>query len=194
VEAEWAEFDLDNAIWRIPPERMKKRKEHVIPLPTQAVEVLRAMHGITGRHQHVFPNRDDRTKPMAQASLRQALKKMGWAGKYSPHATRTTGSTRLNEMGFASDWIERQLAHEEPNAVRRTYNHAEHVESRRVMMQQWADYLMQSRAAIKSLLASSVRRQHNLPRQKRMMQTWADYLDALAAGAAVVEMFGGEVA
>jgi integrase len=141
VEAEWAEFDLENAIWRIPPERMKKRKEHVIPLPTQAVEVLRAMHGITGRHLHVFPNRDDRTKPMAQASLRQALKKMGWAGKYSPHATRTTGSTRLNEMGFASDWIERQLAHKEPNAVRRTYNHAEHVESRRVMTQQWADYL-----------------------------------------------------
>jgi integrase len=86
---------------------MKKRKEHVILLPTQTIELLRAMHGITKRHKHVFPNRDDRTKPMALASLRQALKKMGWAGKYSSHATRTTGSTRLNEMGFASDWIER---------------------------------------------------------------------------------------
>ena len=59
----------------------------------------------------------------------------------SPHATRTTGSTRLNEMGFPSDWIERQLAHTEPNAVRRTYNHAEHFSDRAKMMQQWADFL-----------------------------------------------------
>ncbi len=67
---------------------------------------------------------DDRAKPMAVASFRQALNVLGWSGKYSPHATRTTGSTRLNEMGYPADWIERQLAHFEPNAVRRTYNHA----------------------------------------------------------------------
>jgi integrase len=97
IEACWSEFDLDGAIWRIPPERMKKRKEHVMPLPVQAVELLRTIHGVTGRHAHVFPNRDDRTKPMADASMRQALKNLGWSGKYSPHATRTTGSTRLNE-------------------------------------------------------------------------------------------------
>lgn len=141
VEAQWAEFDLDAAIWRISAERMKKRREHVIPLPQQAVEILRAMHGITGRHAHVFPNRDDRTKPMAVASFRQALNKLGWAGKYSPHATRTTGSTRLNEMGYSADWIERQLAHAEPNAVRRTYNHADYLADRAKMMQQWANLL-----------------------------------------------------
>jgi integrase len=141
VEAEWSEFDLDNAIWRIDAKRMKKRKEHVIPLPRQAVEVLRAMNGVTGKHVHVFPNRDDRARPMALASLRQAIYKIGWAGRFSPHATRTSGSTMLNEMGFSADWIERQLAHEEPNAVRRTYNHAEHLDSRKTMMQQWADYL-----------------------------------------------------
>jgi integrase len=141
VEARWAEFDLDAAIWRIPAERMKKRKEHAIPLPTQAVEMLRALHGITGRHVHLFPHRDDRTKPMVTASFRQMLNVLGWGGKYSPHATRTTGSTRLNEFGFASDWIERQLAHAEPNAVRRTYNHAEHFAGRATMMQQWADML-----------------------------------------------------
>ena len=78
---------------------------------------------------------------MALASLRQALKALGWSGKYSPHATRTTGSTRLNELGFVPDWIERQLAHVEPNAVRRTYNHAEHFANRVSMMQQWADML-----------------------------------------------------
>ena len=141
VEAKWEEFDLDAAIWRIPAGRMKMRREHVVPLPTQAVEMLRALHGLTGRHAHLFPHRDDKTKPMATASFRQALNVLGWAGKYSPHATRTTGSTRLNEMGYTADWIERQLAHAEPNAVRRTYNHAEHLADRAKMMQQWADML-----------------------------------------------------
>ncbi len=141
VEARWDEFDLDAALWRIPAERMKKRREHVVPLPTQAVEMLRALRGLTGRHAHLFPHRDDKTKPMAMASFRQALNVLGWAGKFSPHATRTTGSTRLNEMGYSSDWIERQLAHAEPNAVRRTYNHAEHLSDRAKMMQQWADML-----------------------------------------------------
>ena len=141
VEAQWAEFDLEAATWRIPAERMKKRKEHLIPLPSQAVEMLRAMHGITGRHAHVFPGRDDKSKPMSPVSIRQALYVLGWSGKYSPHATRATGSTRLNEMGYPADWIERQLAHVEPNAVRRTYNHAEHMTDRAKMMQQWADML-----------------------------------------------------
>lgn len=141
VDAKWEEFDLDAAIWRIPAGRMKMRREHVVPLPTQAVEMLRALHGLTGRHAHLFPHRDDKTKPMATASFRQALNALGWAGKYSPHATRTTGSTRLNEMGYTADWIERQLAHAEPNAVRRTYNHAEHLTDRAKMMQQWADML-----------------------------------------------------
>ena len=141
VEAQWSEFDLDSAIWRIPAGRMKKRKEHVIPLPTQAVAILRAMHVITGARTHVFPGRDVRTKPMAVASFRQMLHVLGWSGKYSPHATRTTGSTRLNEMGYPADWIERQLAHSEPNAVRRSYNHADYLADRAKMMQQWADML-----------------------------------------------------
>ncbi|ODT82147.1 MAG: integrase [Nitrosomonadales bacterium SCN 54-20] len=141
VEARWDEFDLEAAVWRIPAERMKKRKEHAIPLPTQAVEMLGALYGITGRHAHLFPHRDDRTKPMVSASFRQMLNVLGWGKKYSPHATRTTGSTRLNELGYSSDWIERQLAHAEPNAVRRTYNQAEYLGDRARMMQQWADML-----------------------------------------------------
>jgi integrase len=141
VEARWKEFDLDGAIWRIPAERMKKRKEHVVPLPKQAATILRALYGITGHREYLFPHRDDRSKPMVTASFRQMLNALGWAGKYSPHATRTTGSTRLNELGFASDWIERQLAHAEPNAVRRTYNHAEYFLERQQMMQRWADML-----------------------------------------------------
>jgi integrase len=141
VEAEWTEFDLDAAIWRIPAKRMKKRKEHVVPLPTQAVKLLLGMHTITGDKKHLFPHRDNRAKPMVAASFRQMLKKLGWAGKYCPHATRTTGSTRLNEMTFSPDWIECQLAHAEPNAVRRSYNRNDYLEHRAGMMQQWANLL-----------------------------------------------------
>lgn len=143
VEAEWAEFDLEAAVWRIPAERMKKRKEHLIPLPHQAVTLLKGMHTLTGTKKHLFPHRDDKTKPMVTASFRQMLHVLDWSGKFSPHATRTTGSTRLNEMGYSPDWVERQLAHEEPNAVRRTYNHADYFKDRAVMMQQWADLLDQ---------------------------------------------------
>ncbi|KWR88576.1 tyrosine-type recombinase/integrase [Cupriavidus sp. IDO] len=141
VGARWDEMNLDAGIWRIPPERMKKRKEQIVPLPRQAIEMLRTQQAVTGRHAHVFPNRDDRAMPMTDATLRQALKYLGWSGKYSPHATRTTGSTRLNEMGYTADWIERQLAHTEPNAVRRTYNHADYLADRTKMMQAWADML-----------------------------------------------------
>lgn len=141
VQAEWEEFDLDNALWKIPAHRMKARREHVLPLPEQAVKLLKAMSPITGHAKYVFPNRDDRARPMADAALRQALKKLGWAKKYSPHGTRTTGSTRLNELGYRHDVIEAQLAHAEPNAVRRTYNHATYLDERRGMMQDWADLL-----------------------------------------------------
>ena len=99
IEAAWAEFDLDQACWTIPAARMKKRQEHIVPLSFQAVEMLRALQPITGKYQHVFPHRDVRTRPMVEASFRQMLKALGWNGKYSPHATRTTGNTRLNEMG-----------------------------------------------------------------------------------------------
>lgn len=141
VEAEWGEFDLNDALWRISAKRMKMREDHVIPLPRQAVEMLRAVQGITGKYTHVFPNRDDRERPMALATIRQAIYKAGWKGLYSPHATRATGSTRLNEMGFNPDWIETQLAHEDENSVRASYNFARYLSGRTDMMQHWADYL-----------------------------------------------------
>lgn len=141
IQARWSEFDLDSRVWTIPAERMKARREHVVPLPIQAVDLLKALIPITKDSEHVFPNRDARSKPMTDAALRQALKKLGWATKYSPHGTRTTGSTRLNEMGYRPDAIEAQLAHAEPNSVRRTYNHATYLEERRSMMQAWADML-----------------------------------------------------
>jgi integrase len=103
--------------------------------------MLKALQPITGKYAHLFPHRDIRTRPMVSASFRQILNVLGWGCKYSPHATRTTGSTRLNELGYSADWIERQLAHTEQNTVRRTYNHAEYLAHRAEMMQQWADML-----------------------------------------------------
>ena len=153
--ARWEELDLEARVWRIPASRMKKRKEHAVPLSSQAIELLKKMKGITGHRDHVFPNRDDRDRPMANATLRQALKNLGWSGKFSPHATRTTGSTWLNEMGFSFDWIERQLAHAETNTVRATYNHATYLTDRAQMMQKWADMLdlWQSGAKVLPLMA-----------------------------------------
>ncbi len=143
VQARWPEFDLERKVWTIPKERMKARREHVLPLPNQAINLLEALKPITGHRNHVFPNRDDGDRPMADAALRQALKTLGWATKYSPHGTRTTGSTRLNELGYRTDAIEAQLAHAEPNSVRRAYNHATYMDERREMMQAWADKLDQ---------------------------------------------------
>lgn len=155
VEARWNEIDLDAELWCIPPERMKMRKEHVVPLPRQATDLLRRLYGLTGHLDCVFPNRDDRSKPMTDAALRQALKNLGWSGKYSPHATRTTGSTRLNELGYNGDWVERQLAHADKDRVKGTYNHAQHLDDRRVMMQAWADFLDTTAEKAKSRAASS---------------------------------------
>jgi integrase len=94
TEAEWIEFDLDNALWTIPLARMKGRREHVIPLPFQAVKMLRTLQGLTGHRQHLFPGRDNPLGPMTSHSLRQLLKSLGWSGIYSFHVC-PQGSMRL---------------------------------------------------------------------------------------------------
>jgi len=103
--------------------------------------MLRTLKELTGHRQHLFPGRDNPLGPMTSHSLRQLLKSLGWSGSYSPHATRTTGSTRLNEMGYRPDAIEAQLAHADSNNVRRTYNHATYIDERKAMMQEWANKL-----------------------------------------------------
>ncbi len=139
--ARWNEFALDAGTWTIPAGRMKLRREHTVSLPIQAIDLLQKMHGITGHRKHVFPHRDRRDSQMTCATLRQALKNLKWSGKYSPHATRTTGSTQLNELGYDDRWIDFQLAHADKNKVRGTYNHARYLAPRKTMMQAWADLL-----------------------------------------------------
>jgi integrase len=139
--AQWKEFDLDAKEWRIPAERMKMREPHLVPLSDQAVAALKDLHALTGRSKLLFPNARSPLKHMATTTLNAALVRLGYKGKFSPHGVRSTASTILHEMGYQSAWIERQLAHRDSNAVRRSYNRAEYLAERRQMMQQWADLL-----------------------------------------------------
>lgn len=139
--ATWDEFDLDAATWSIPAERMKMRRPHVVPLPDQAVEILRAMRMITGKRTLAFPSPFKPRDPMSENTLNQALARMGYKGRQTGHGFRHLISTALNERGYNRDWIERQLAHGDENEIRAVYNKAEYLDQRRTMMQAWADYL-----------------------------------------------------
>ena len=141
-KAEWSEFDLDNAEWRIPGEKMKMRVPHIVPLSTQAVEVLRELHSLTGEGRYLFPGAHSKNRPMSENTINSALRRMGY-GKddMTGHGFRSMASTLLNEQGWHRDAIERQLAHAERDSVRAAYNYAEHLPERRKMMQSWSEYL-----------------------------------------------------
>jgi len=139
--AEWAEIDLDKAEWRIPADKMKMKALHIIPLPTQAVAILREVHTLTGTGKYVFPSVSSSTKSMAKNTILAALRSMGYtSAQMTAHGFRHMASTLLNEQGFNADAIERQLAHK-ASGVRATYNAAEYLPERKRMMQHWADYL-----------------------------------------------------
>jgi integrase len=140
--AEWTELDLEGAEWRIGAERNKMREEHIVPLPTQAVAIFERLHAITGRGRLAFPSLTSRERPISENSVTAALRRMGYAGdEMTWHGFRALASTRLNEIGFAPDVIERQLQHQERNKVRAAYNRSQLLDERRKMMQAWADYL-----------------------------------------------------
>ncbi|ELY4860432.1 tyrosine-type recombinase/integrase [Cronobacter sakazakii] len=140
--AEWKEFDLDNALWEIPKERMKKRRPHLVPLSTQAIGILKKLQVITGNYSLVFPGRKDTRKPMSEASINKVIKLLGYHSRLTGHGFRHTMSTILHEHGFESAWIEMQLAHVDKNSIRGTYNHAQYLEKRRVMLQWYADKIL----------------------------------------------------
>ena len=140
--ARWKEFDLDDREWRIPAERMKMRRQHIVPLSTQAISILEDLYEATGDGAYLFPSIRTATRPISDATMLNALRRMGYQKQeMSVHGFRAIASTLLNELGYNRDWIERQLAHGEGNDVRSAYNHAEYLPERRRMMQEWADYL-----------------------------------------------------
>lgn len=138
----WAEFDLDNAIWEIPAERMKMRRSHLVPLSVQALDLLNELKIMTGNYRYVFPGRNDPNKPMSEASINQVIKRIGYGGKLTGHGFRHSLSTILHEKGYDSAWIEIQLAHIDKNNIRGTYNHAQYIDKRRDMMQWYSDYIL----------------------------------------------------
>ncbi|HHO8519563.1 TPA: tyrosine-type recombinase/integrase [Klebsiella pneumoniae] len=137
----WSEFDLEKAVWEIPAERMKMKRPHLVPLSTQALEIVQQLKVMSGQYPLVFPGRNDPRKTMSEASINQVFKRIGYTGKVTGHGFRHTMSTILHEEGFNTAWIETQLAHVDKNTIRGTYNHALYLEGRKEMMQWYGDYV-----------------------------------------------------
>lgn len=139
--ARWSEIDLDGAMWEIPGERMKMRHAHLVPLSTQAVEVLRQMHALSGNGELVFPSPFYPSKSLSENTFNSALARMGYKGVATAHGFRAVFSTAANEQGWDADVIERQLAHKERNEVRAAYHRSAYLQQRRELLQWWADKL-----------------------------------------------------
>ena len=141
--AEWAEFDLDNAVWKISAERMKMRRSHEVPLSRQVVAYLQELYALTGPDGYVFPAFHTSRRPLSENTVNQAFRRMGYAaGEVTAHGLRTTASTLLNESGkWSPDAIERSLAHADTNSVRAIYNRGRYWDERVAMHQWWSDQL-----------------------------------------------------
>jgi len=141
--AKWGEFNFEEKLWTIPAERMKMRKEHIVPLSRQVMELLQALRVFSGRESYLFPSPHIKTPVISDSGALRALRQTGFEPeRMCLHGFRSMASTRLNEMGkFRPDVIEACLAHKEPDAIRLAYNRAQYMEERRFLMQSWADYL-----------------------------------------------------
>lgn len=141
-QAEWSEFDIDQAIWKIPSEKMKMKLPHLVPLAKQSIEIIKEIKPLTGKGRYLFPSIRTTARPMSNNTILSALRRMGYSKEeMTGHGFRGMASTLLHELGWESKLIERQLAHRDKNTVRAAYNHAEYLPERVKMMQAWADYL-----------------------------------------------------
>lgn len=141
--AEWAEIDLDGAEWRIPGSKMKMKTDHIVPLSTQSIEILRSVQPLTGHGRFVFPSLRTGERPMSENTINAALRGMGYSAEvHTAHGFRAMARTIMDEvLGERVDLIEHQLAHAVKDANGRAYNRTAHLPARRKMMQHWADYL-----------------------------------------------------
>lgn len=135
----WAEIDLDAKLWTIPAERMKAKREHIIPLSRQALEILEVMTPISSHREHVFPSRNDPKEPMNSQTANAAIKRMGYGNKLVAHGMRSIASTAMNEANFNADVIESALAHSDKNEVRRAYNRSTYLKQRIELMDWWGN-------------------------------------------------------
>jgi integrase len=141
--AEWSEIDLDKAVWTIPEHRTKMRRPHAIPLPPQAVTIFRDLKEITGHRKLVFPGVRSPLRPLSENTLNATLRRLGYTvDEMTAHGFRTIASTLLNESGkWNPDAVERALAHQEGNAVRRAYARGAYWDERVKMAKWWANHL-----------------------------------------------------
>lgn len=139
--ASWKEIDWENEVWVIPAERMKKRRDHRIPLTDQMLALLEVMKPISGHREFIFPSDRDPKKPCNSQTANMALKRMGFAGRLVSHGLRSMASTTLNEQGFDKDLIEAALAHVDDNQVRSAYNRTDYLDRRKPMMIWWSEYI-----------------------------------------------------
>ncbi len=155
--AEWAEIDLDAGEWRIPSSKMKMKLDHLVPLSTQAVEILRGMHPLTGHGRYVFPSLLTGERSMSENTVNTALRRMGYsADVHTAHGFRAMARTIMDEvLNQRVDLIEHQLAHKVKDANGTAYNRTAHLPARRVMMQTWADYLDKLRMGADVILLRS---------------------------------------
>lgn len=151
----WDEIDVDKKEWTIPASRMKMRKEHVIPLSKQALQLLEAIKPLSGHREFVFPSDRDPKKHINNESANVALRRMGFQGRLVSHGIRSLGSTTLNEKGFNPDVIEAALAHVDKNQVRAAYNRSDYYEKRRELMSWWSDHIEGASQGSVSILSIS---------------------------------------
>lgn len=135
----WVELDGD--LWRIPKERMKMNRDHLVPLPMQAVAALKELRARSRGSKFVFPAEHRTDRAMSENTVLALLARIGYKGRMTGHGWRSVGSTWANEAGYSPDAIERQLAHAPDDKVRAAYNRAEFLPERRTMLQAWADWL-----------------------------------------------------
>ncbi|MCG9723482.1 tyrosine-type recombinase/integrase [Shewanella sp. Isolate7] len=141
AEAKWQEVNLDKALWVIPAERMKMKREHIIPLTPQVIALLKRMQPISGHLEYIFPaDRNPKNHTNTQTA-NMALKRMGFKGRLVAHGLRALASTTLNEQGFDAELIEVSLAHVDKNTVRAAYNRADYIERRRELMCWWSGHI-----------------------------------------------------
>ncbi|MAD75177.1 MAG: integrase [Rheinheimera sp.] len=139
--ARWDEIDTNKMLWTIPPERMKKKRAHVVPLTPQTLALLHFIKPISGRSEYLFPSERNQGRPTHSETANRALQRMGYKGVLVSHGLRSLASTTMNEIGFDDDLIESSLAHKGKDQVRSAYNRATYLERRRKLMEWWSDHI-----------------------------------------------------
>ncbi len=142
IEAKWDEFDLENAQWVVPAERMKMRNEHVVPLSRQSLEILHDLKARNGKWEWILPGHHSRKKHMSNNTILKGLDRLGFKGRMTGHGFRALAMSAIKEkLNYRHEVIDRQLAHAPKSMVQRAYDRAQFLDERKIMMQDWADYL-----------------------------------------------------